>query len=282
NNNNNHNNQPDAETVILEFSDEPEDDDDDSDDGSDDKFHPARSVIKGKHNLTSSELELLASHHYLESYKYDCKHLTFDFTFSLAAKDKVLMIPLLEAELEKTMTRKVQGISKVFVTTDRLRSEDRNCVVTEGVNFGHVFDHSDLFDVDNLYTNDIGAVLSMYGVEAARQAIVNEVAAVFAVYGIGVDYRHLSVIADFMTVAGGFDGFNRMAIRAQNSPLLKASYETTMSFLRDAALHGESDDLKTPAARLVLGQPVGTGTGAFELYFDRLANAAAAATSSVR
>jgi hypothetical protein len=36
------------------------------------------------------------------------------------------------------------------------------------------------------------------GVEAARQSIVNEIGAVFNVYGISIDTRHLSLIADYM------------------------------------------------------------------------------------
>jgi DNA-directed RNA polymerase I subunit RPA1 len=55
-----------------------------------------------------------------------------------------------------------------------------------------------LIDVNNIYTNDIGAILSTYGVEAARAAITSEIASVFGVYGISVDKRHLSLIGDYM------------------------------------------------------------------------------------
>ena len=36
------------------------------------------------------------------------------------------------------------------------------------------------------------------------QAIVREVKAVFGVYGIEIDHRHLSLIADYMTQEGGY------------------------------------------------------------------------------
>lgn len=42
-------------------------------------------------------------------------------------------------------------------------------------------------------------MLAAYGVEACRATIVREVSSVFGAYGIGVDPRHLSLIADFMT-----------------------------------------------------------------------------------
>lgn len=72
-------------------------------------------------------------------------------------------------------------------------------VQTDGINFTGVWAHTDLIDVDNITTNDVGTTLRIYGVEAARATLMREVRAVFGAYGIGVDPRHLSLIADFMT-----------------------------------------------------------------------------------
>ena len=57
----------------------------------------------------------------------------------------------------------------------------------------------DLIDCDRLSTNNPAAMLAAYGVEACRATVVKEVSGVFGAYGIGVDPRHLSLIADFMT-----------------------------------------------------------------------------------
>jgi DNA-directed RNA polymerase I subunit RPA1 len=73
-------------------------------------------------------------------------------------------------------------------------------VETEGVSFAGVWAAAgDLVDCDSISTNDVGSVLRTLGVEAARATIVREVSKVFGVYGIGVDVRHLGLIADFMT-----------------------------------------------------------------------------------
>ena len=72
-------------------------------------------------------------------------------------------------------------------------------VQTDGINFPGVWVHSDIIDVNNITTNDVGSTLRMYGVEAARATLMREVRAVFGAYGIGVDPRHLGLIADFMT-----------------------------------------------------------------------------------
>lgn len=72
-------------------------------------------------------------------------------------------------------------------------------VQSDGVNFEGAWHHSDIADVNAVTTNDVYAMLVTYGVEAARATIMREVQSVFAAYGIGVDPRHLSLIADFMT-----------------------------------------------------------------------------------
>lgn len=66
-----------------------------------------------------------------------------------------------------------------------------------------------LIENDNLYSNDIYAILMTYGIEMARAAIVREISGVFGVYNIEVDIRHLELIADYMVStkmdSSGFD-----------------------------------------------------------------------------
>ena len=64
---------------------------------------------------------------------------------------------------------------------------------------------------------------------------------------------------------GGYRACNRGGIEDNASPLLKISFETAAHFLTEAVLQGASDNLASPAARLVLGRPVGVGTGAVHL-----------------
>lgn len=51
---------------------------------------------------------------------------------------------------------------------------------------------------DDIYSNDIYAILKTYGVEMARAAILKEMGGVFGAYNIQVDRRHLELIADYM------------------------------------------------------------------------------------
>lgn len=136
---------------------------------------------------------------------------------------------------------------------------------TAGVNFSTLAAHEEIVDLHNVRSNDVHAVLMNYGVEAARATIVSEIRAVFGVYGIAVDERHLGLIADYMTHEGGYKPLNRNGIETACSPLQKMTFETTTHFLTQAAINNDLDRLGSPSSSIVVGKPPRTGTGAFEV-----------------
>lgn len=92
-----------------------------------------------------------------------------------------------------------------------------------------------------------------YGIEACRANLVKEIRKVFGMYGIEVNYRHLSLIADFITFNGEYRAFNRIGMEESSSPFLKMSFETTMKYLIGSCLTKDTDDMSTPSSALVLG-----------------------------
>ena len=100
----------------------------------------------------------------------------------------------------------------------------------------------------------------------ASAPTARQIRAVFDVYGIAVDTRHLLLIADYMTFSGGYRPMNRAGIEGHSSPLLRMSFETTTQFLTQALLKGESERMTSASARIALGRVVESGTGAFDLW----------------
>ena len=111
-------------------------------------------------------------------------------------------------------------------------------------------------------------MMKHYGIEAARYCIVKEIRSVFDVYGIEVDYRHLSLVADFMTQNGTYKPFNRVGMQENSSPFLKASFETSTAFLSDSCARQDYDNNTTPSSSLVLGRVPKIGTGTFDILHD--------------
>ncbi|KAK3191831.1 hypothetical protein K4F52_002257 [Lecanicillium sp. MT-2017a] len=177
---------------------------------------------------------------------------------------KVLMLNIVQEAIKKTVVQQISGIGTC--TMEKVKEgQDANVIHTNGVNLAAMQRYSDFIDPNRIQTNDIGAVLAVYGVEACRNNIVLELAGVFGGHGIKVDLRHLNLIADYMTRNGDFTAFSRMGLRGNVSPFTKMSFETTLAFLKDAVLDGDWDDLVTPSSRLVMGKLGKIGTGGFDV-----------------
>ncbi|KAI8923925.1 hypothetical protein BC831DRAFT_513816 [Entophlyctis helioformis] len=202
---------------------------------------------------------------YVSGYKFDKRNGRWcEITLEFAADTKkILMVALAEDICHNVVIREVKGISRCYPLPNESENDKSVNVGTDGVNLRGMWEFSDVIDVHSMHTNDIAAILQTYGVEAARAAIMQEIAGVFGVYGIQVDPRHLSIIADYMTFEGGYKPFNRMGMNSNPSPFSQMSFETTTGFLTTATLSGDFDPLDSPSARLVMGQVVKGGTGSF-------------------
>jgi DNA-directed RNA polymerase I subunit RPA1 len=173
-----------------------------------------------------------------------------------------LMIGLVERAAAATVVSSRKGIDQAFVNKEDGRGL---CLQTAGVNFEEMW-KLDEVDHRNLLSNDIWAIRCAYGVEAARMSIVDQIRGVFAVYGITVDPRHLSLIADYMTYDGDFKAMNRLGMANDSSAFVQMSFETTAVFLTEAALTLNKEILESPSANIVLGKPIKHGTGAFDCF----------------
>ncbi|KAK8914437.1 DNA-directed RNA polymerase II subunit RPB1 [Platanthera zijinensis] len=137
---------------------------------------------------------------------------------------------------------------------------------TAGINFNALWDLHEYVDINKIVTNNIHAMLTTYGVEAARMTIINEVKCVFDAYGIRVNVRHLMLIADLMTCNGEYRALNRIGIRGSNtSPFSRMSFETATSVITESAFRGDVDTMDSPSACISLGKIVKSGTGGFDI-----------------
>jgi DNA-directed RNA polymerase I subunit RPA1 len=196
-----------------------------------------------------------------------------DFTLEYDSNiPKVLMLSIVQEAARKALIQQIPGIrSCVYVADEKVKdihtgeAVKRAVIHTDGVNLEAMQKYGNFINPNTIKTNDIAAVLRVYGVEAARQSIILELGDVFEGHSISVDKRHLNLIGDYMTRNGSFTPFNRNGLKGNVSPFTKMSFETTLSFLKDALLDGDWDDLTTPSSRIVMGRLGKIGTGAFDV-----------------
>ena len=127
----------------------------------------------------------------------------------------------------------------------------------------------DYVDTKRSYTNDIQEVYRVLGIEAARQAIFNEIAEVIEADGVYINYHHLSLLCDRMTYNSKMVSIFRHGINNDNiGPIAKASFEETPEMFLKAARHGELDIMRGVSANVMCGQEGYFGTSSFQVMLD--------------
>ena len=192
------------------------------------------------------------------------KSATITLQFPLEFK-KLLVLSLADQAIKSVLIRNQKDIEKVMVIT---KEGAEPYLLVQGINFEAFERYPDVFDLVRTETNHSYALKTRYGIEACRANIVKEIKAVFAVYGIDVDYRHLSLICDFITYNGDYRAFNRIGMEESSSPFLKMSYETTLKYLIASSTQKDTDWITSPSSSLVLGMAPQVGTNAFDVIHD--------------
>ena len=163
----------------------------------------------------------------------------------------------LKEKAKEVFIKGVKGISYVLP----VKREGEFIILTSGSNLKEILKVKEV-DTKRTVTNDIHEVYSVFGVEATRQAIINESTKVIQNQGLDINIRHIMFIADVMTSAGSVMGITRSGITGgKESVLARASFETPIRHLISAALNGEEDYLNSVVENVILNQPVPLGTG---------------------
>ena len=172
---------------------------------------------------------------------------------------------LLQASEDAKATR-IQGIPGIRRALIR-REKDEYVIYTEGSNLEAVLEIPGV-DASRTTTNSVFEIYRVFGVEAARHALIHEASRTLAEQGLAVDIRHLMLVADVMTNEGDIRAIGRHGISGKKSSVLaRAAFEITAAHLLHAAITGETDELKGVAENIIVGQPITLGTGAVNLVY---------------
>ncbi|HLC00009.1 MAG TPA: DNA-directed RNA polymerase subunit A'' [Candidatus Bathyarchaeia archaeon] len=191
---------------------------------------------------------------------------------TVKVKENSLQIKPKKAEQMKRMLIKIPGfhvkgvadIGRVLVT-----EESGEWVIrTDGSNLSKVLEIPGV-DTSRTTTNNIHEIAKTLGVEASRNALVNEAKGVLEDQGLDVDVRHVMLVADMMTSTGEVQQIGRHGISGKKASVLaRAAFEITVPNIVEAAVKGESDPLAGVTENVIVGQSIPIGTGLVELYMS--------------
>jgi DNA-directed RNA polymerase subunit A" len=185
-----------------------------------------------------------------------------DYTITLNPGDVSLM--KLRKFAIKVRNTQLKGMKKIKRAVIR-KEEGEYIIYTEGSKLTDVL-KLEAVDATRTTTNDIREIHKVLGIEAARNAIVNEIKKTLDEQGLDVEIRHIMLLADLMTVDGEPKPIGRHGISGEKSSILaRAAFEVTTKHLLEAGKQGMVDTLNGVTENVIIGQPIPVGTGTVEL-----------------
>ena len=171
----------------------------------------------------------------------------------------------------------IKNISKVVLrkVTNNVVKEDGKynkkeswVLDTVGTNLSDILS-LDYIDVNRTVSNDIQEIYRTFGIEAARNAIFQELTEVIEFDSTYINYHHLSMLCDRMCYRSKMISIFRHGINGDDiGPLAKASFEETPEMFLKAARHAELDPMRGVSANVMCGQQGYFGTSAFQVLAD--------------
>jgi len=124
-------------------------------------------------------------------------------------------------------------------------------------------------DINTVASNNPREMLEIYGIEAARATLLNELCNVIKFNGTYINHRHPMLLVDCMTMDGTIQPMNRSGIKKNASALSFASFEMATVSLAEAAMHNKVDPMNGVAERIIVGRMANIGTNAnIQLILD--------------
>jgi len=184
-------------------------------------------------------------------------------------KDDIIVLKVKSKEENLNEIYKIkQNIKKIHISGIKgikqilpVKRGEEFIIITAGSNLKEAFKIEEV-DCTRTITNDLYETESVLGIEAVRQSIINEVEKVLESQGLDVDLRHILLIADTMCVTGAMKGITRYGVVSEKASVLaRASFETPVRHIINAAMIGEKDNLNSVIENVMLNQPIPVGTG---------------------
>ena len=211
------------------------------------------------------------------AFSYDALILKWpQWTFEKNARIEIILAPwisfsraICESLKSHHQVRGIDYVKNAIVFQEtrykpNLKTFSKHVVETEGSN---VYDLAccSFVDAQTIRTNNVLEIFSVLGITAGIFVLQSELHKVLSFDGSYIDPRHTWLLADTMGRNGSLAAMNRHHMIELGSSLLQeASFERSLEVFEEGAAHGRHDDLIGATERIIVGQPVGIGTGMVE------------------
>jgi DNA-directed RNA polymerase beta' subunit len=164
-----------------------------------------------------------------------------------------LTYDILNADINKSLNMK--NCDVVFNSvTSHFEFVFKNTLISDILNISFI-------DKTNITSDDIFFMYDIYGIEIARQLLVNEIQSVLSFDGANIDLRCIKFIVDAMTCTGIVTSISKYT-----SVLTNALYEREIKKFISYSLNNTKDECNSVESSVFLGTRAKLGTNFFSLY----------------
>ena len=175
--------------------------------------------------------------------------------------------PTVIAIRNKVLNATVKGVPDIERVT-LVQKDDEWVIQTTGSNIAKVLEVKGI-DKTNVRTNNVFEIAGTLGIEAARNALINELNSTLEDQGLEVDNRYIMLVSDLMCSRGYMQQIGRHGIAGtKDSVLARAAFEITVPTIAHAALGGEVEHLKGITENVIVGSNIPIGSGTVDLYMQ--------------
>ena len=195
--------------------------------------------------------------------------------FKMETSDNTITLTLAEesdapttiAIRNKVLNSIVKGVPDITRVTVA-QKDDEWVIQTTGSNLAKVLE-IDGIDKRNVRTNNVFEIAATLGIEAARNALINELSTTLEDQGLEVDSRYIMLVSDMMCSRGYLQQIGRHGIAGtKDSVLARAAFEITVPTIAEAALTGEIEELRGVTENVIVGSNIPVGSGTVDLYMQ--------------
>ena len=167
----------------------------------------------------------------------------------------------------KVLNTTVKGVPDIERVS--LVQKDGEWVIqTTGSNISKVLEVAGI-DKRRVRTNNVFDIAGTLGIEAARNALINELSSTLEDQGLEVDIRYIMLVSDLMCSRGYLQQIGRHGVAGtKDSVLARAAFEITVPTIAHAALGGEVEQLKGVTENVIVGSNIPIGSGTVDLYMQ--------------
>lgn len=190
-------------------------------------------------------------------------------------KTEMILMYIYHKLIDNSLVKGCEGIMDFFIDSKKLSHVDRDgnisqidqrVIVTEGSNLPQVLGYSAV-NKQQTTSNFIIEIFNVFGIDAACEAIENELISVMSINKAHVGSRHLKLLAEAMCFRGVLDPMTYQGICHQNTSVMKkAAFEKTMESFTLGAVQGHLDNVTTATESIAWNGKLRCGTGGVTVF----------------